>query len=98
VPGERTHDRGLTDVSPGQITRHLQGDLKKCHPWHFFTGKSKTRFSLSYIDQEIIDMSKREKSNKESKKQPLLTAKEKKAAKLAKKHAGDQSPLIVRTR
>jgi hypothetical protein len=42
-------------------------------------------------------MSKHQKSNKESKKQPLLTAKEKKAAKLAKKHAGDHVPLIVRT-
>lgn len=54
--------------------------------------------NLSIIfDQEITDMSKREKSNKESKKQPLLTPKEKKAAKLAKKHAGDHVPLIVRT-
>ncbi|MGB5199855.1 MAG: hypothetical protein WBN68_01450 [Sedimenticolaceae bacterium] len=49
------------------------------------------------MDQEIIDMSKHEKSNKESKKQPLLTPKEKKAAKLAKKHEGDRVPLIVRT-
>lgn len=42
-------------------------------------------------------MSKREKSNRESKKQPLMSPKEKKAAKLAKKHAGDHAPLIVRT-
>lgn len=42
-------------------------------------------------------MPKHKKSNKESKKQPLLTPKEKKAAKLAKKHAGDHVPLIVRT-
>jgi hypothetical protein len=47
--------------------------------------------------EAFIDMSKRQKSNKESKKQPLLTPKEKKAAKLAKKHAGDHVPLIVRT-
>jgi len=49
------------------------------------------------FDQESIDMSKHEKSNKESKKQSLRTPKEKKAAKLAKKHAGDRVPLIVRT-
>jgi hypothetical protein len=42
-------------------------------------------------------MSKHQKSNRESKKTPLLTAKEKKAAKLAKKRAGDNVPLIVRT-
>mgnify|MGYP000104933388 CR=1 FL=1 len=42
-------------------------------------------------------MSKHQKSNRESKKQPLLTAKEKKSAKLAKKHAGGHVPFIVRT-
>ena len=42
-------------------------------------------------------MSKHQKSNRESKKQSLLTPKEKKAAKLGKKHAGDHVPLIVRT-
>ena len=41
-------------------------------------------------------MSKREKSNREAKKQPLLTAKEKKAAKQAKKHANDHRPLIFK--
>ena len=41
-------------------------------------------------------MSKHERSNRESKKQPLRTPKEKKAAKLAKKHAGDHVPLIIR--
>ena len=46
--------------------------------------------------QEFIDMSKREKSNREAKKKPLLTPKEKKAAKLAKKHAGDHVQLIAR--
>jgi hypothetical protein len=49
------------------------------------------------MDQEITDMSKHEKSNRESKKQPLLSPKEKKAARLAKKHTGDRVPLIVRT-
>ena len=41
-------------------------------------------------------MSKPQKSNKETKKQSLLTPKEKKAAKQAKKHAGDAVPLIVK--
>jgi hypothetical protein len=41
-------------------------------------------------------MSKSQKSNKEAKKQPLLTPKEKKSAKQAKKHAGDIVPIIVR--
>jgi len=41
-------------------------------------------------------MSKSQKSNKESKKQPVLTPKEKKAAKQLKKHAGDAAPIIVR--
>ena len=41
-------------------------------------------------------MSKSQKSNKEMKKQPLLTPKEQKAAKLAKKHARDASPLMVK--
>ena len=41
-------------------------------------------------------MSRHERSNRESKKQPLLTPKEKKAAKQAKKHAGDSVPLIVK--
>lgn len=35
-----------------------------------------------------------QRSNKERKKQPLHTAKEKKAAKRAKKHAGAPLPLI----
>ena len=35
-----------------------------------------------------------QRSNKESKKQPLHTAKEKKAAKRAKKRAADHPPLI----
>ena len=35
-----------------------------------------------------------QRSNKESKKQPLHTAKEKKSAKHAKKHPGDHPPLI----
>ena len=37
-----------------------------------------------------------QRSNKEQKKQPLHTAKEKKAAKRAKKHAGEHPPLIGR--
>ena len=41
-------------------------------------------------------MSKLRRGNKESKKQPLLTFKEKKAAKHAKKHATDPEPLIRR--
>lgn len=41
-------------------------------------------------------MSKTQKSNREAKKQPLLTPKEKKAAKMVKKHAGDAVPIIVR--
>jgi hypothetical protein len=45
--------------------------------------------------QEQTDMSSHEqRSNKERKKQPSRTAKEKKAAKQAKKHAGDHQPLI----
>ncbi|HRH81447.1 MAG TPA: hypothetical protein PLW81_10425 [Thiobacillaceae bacterium] len=41
-------------------------------------------------------MSKSQKSNKEVKKQSLLSPKEKKAAKLTRKHAGDAIPLIVK--
>ena len=41
-------------------------------------------------------MSKHERSNRESKKQPLLTPKEKKAAKQTKKRAGDSVPLIAK--
>jgi hypothetical protein len=41
-------------------------------------------------------MSKTQQSNKEAKKQALQTPKEKKAAKQAKKHAGDAVPLIVK--
>lgn len=39
-------------------------------------------------------MSKIRKGNKEQKKQPAMTPKEKKAAKLAKKHSADVVPLI----
>ena len=42
-------------------------------------------------------MSKPQKTNKETKKTALLTAKEKKVAKQAKKHAGDATPLIVKS-
>lgn len=41
-------------------------------------------------------MSKTQKSNKEVKKQSVLSPKEKKAAKMVKKHAGDAVPLMVR--
>jgi hypothetical protein len=42
-------------------------------------------------------MGKTQKTNKETKKQSLLSPKEKKAAKQAKKHAGDVVPLVVRS-
>jgi hypothetical protein len=41
-------------------------------------------------------MSKSQKSNEETKKQALLSPKEKKAAKMVRKHAGDVIPLIVK--
>jgi hypothetical protein len=41
-------------------------------------------------------MSKEKSSKKETKKQPLHTQKEKKAAKQVKKHAGEAVPIIVR--
>lgn len=41
-------------------------------------------------------MGKVRQSTKEAKKQPVLTPKEKKAAKQAKKHASDIVPLITR--
>ena len=41
-------------------------------------------------------MNKTVKSNKETKKQALLTPKEKKLAKLAKKHAADVVPFLHR--
>ncbi|MDW5417960.1 MULTISPECIES: hypothetical protein [unclassified Iodobacter] len=40
-------------------------------------------------------MSKSKQSVKESKKQPLHSAKEKKAAKQMKKHAGDSVPMLA---
>lgn len=40
-------------------------------------------------------MSKPRNSHREMKKQPLLTPKERRAAKQAKKHAGDAVPLVV---
>jgi hypothetical protein len=42
-------------------------------------------------------MSKSQQSNKELKKHAVLTAKEKKAVKQVKKHAGDTVPLIVKS-
>lgn len=41
-------------------------------------------------------MGKVRQGNKEVKKQPVMTPKEKKAAKQAKKHASDIVPLITR--
>lgn len=41
-------------------------------------------------------MTKSRQSNKEAKKQALLTPKEKKAVKLVKKHAGDNAPILVK--
>ena len=41
-------------------------------------------------------MSKTQQSNKEPKKQALLTPKEKKAAKMVKKHAGDVVPMGIK--
>ena len=41
-------------------------------------------------------MTKSQRSNREVKKQALLSPKEKKAAKRLKKHAGDAVPLIVK--
>lgn len=41
-------------------------------------------------------MSKNQRSNKESKKQPTLTAKERKTAKREKKQAGDHVPFIIK--
>ncbi|MGD9021988.1 MAG: hypothetical protein PVF46_09330 [Lysobacterales bacterium] len=41
-------------------------------------------------------MSKSQRSNRETKKEAKLTPKEKKAAKRAKKHAGDAAPFIIK--
>jgi hypothetical protein len=41
-------------------------------------------------------MGKIRQGNKETKKQPVLSQKEKKAAKQVKKHASDVVPIIVR--
>ncbi len=41
-------------------------------------------------------MSKAQKSNKEVKKPAAQTAKEKKVAKQAKKHAGDAVPMVIK--
>jgi len=41
-------------------------------------------------------MTKEQRSNREAKKHAVLTPKEKKAAKRAKKHAGDSAPFIVK--
>lgn len=41
-------------------------------------------------------MTKSRQSNKEAKKQALLTPKEKKAVKQVKKHAGDIAPMLVK--
>ena len=41
-------------------------------------------------------MSKYQRSNREAKKQPVLTPKEKKAAKREKKHGGDVVPSIIK--
>ena len=41
-------------------------------------------------------MGKEQKSNKEQKKQPALTPKEKKAAKQNKKHESNTTPIIPR--
>ena len=41
-------------------------------------------------------MTKSQQSNKETKKQPLLSPKEKKAAKEAKKHAPAITPIVPR--
>ncbi len=41
-------------------------------------------------------MGKIRQGNKETKKQPALTPKEKKAAKTARRHASDNVPLIIR--
>ena len=47
--------------------------------------------------REQTEMSNHElRSNKEPKKQPLHTAKEKRAAKRAKKHADDHPPPLVK--
>jgi len=42
-------------------------------------------------------MSKAQRSDKEARKQAVLTPKEKKAAKREKKHAGDFTPFVVKT-
>jgi hypothetical protein len=41
-------------------------------------------------------MGRLRQGNKETKKTPVLNAREKKAAKLARKHAGDVVPIIPR--
>jgi hypothetical protein len=53
--------------------------------------------TLSTIIRRNV-MSKSQHSNREGKKQALLTPKEKKVAKRLKKHANDPAPLIVTDR
>jgi hypothetical protein len=44
---------------------------------------------------EETKMGKAKESTKEKKKAPMKTAKEKKAAKIAKKHAGEAAPIVT---
>jgi len=48
------------------------------------------------IQQSLITMPKSVRSNREAKKQPALTPKEKKTAKRAKKHVGHHSPFLAK--
>jgi hypothetical protein len=53
------------------------------------------RWRAPSTDYGATTMSKSQQTHREAKKQAQLTAKEKKAAKRAKKHAGDPAPLIA---
>lgn len=72
-----------------------------CRPRRFRTGCRSViglyweRLALSPVQQRSIAMTKERSSKKEAKKQPVLSPKEKKAAKQVKKHASDNLPLMT---
>jgi hypothetical protein len=69
-------------MCPAERFRRAHRPILKLHPY------SPVPFRSSI-------MGKQRQSNKEEKKQPVMTPKEKKSAKHAKKHAEDFVPFIV---
>lgn len=93
----------IVKLGPAELLGAAEGGLVDFEPANYLGPPWCTSSNLAYIESHLHPqtfdrsaiMGKAKETSKEAKKQPTKTAKEKRAAKQAKKHGLTHTPLIV---